>query len=252
MNKKIKFSMLAISIVTISIIVTSGFITAYASFVNYSENERDWYDEKKYAWLDGAIASKYPNASKTKLAEVKAQALKQIAINEKKIADTKGAILKNQPIQTRSTSYMVDYLYPECYNSGVLENPTYLEGTIDSNYARFYTPYTVQTSNAIGEMSSLATGDIYVVAKLGPTGDTSDYSDCLILWGSNTSDIYDWDYIGWTDFITVPYNYPYNVYIWTGDIANSYQYITVGTLTNSEMPITANDVMASAVWATGS
>lgn len=181
MRKRISVSITVLTIVTISVMLNSNLITAYASSTDY--------DEDKYYWLDAAIAARYPNATAKKLAEVKAQALRQLEINEKKIADTNGAILKNPPATTKSSSYMADYLYPECNNGGAVYNPTYLEGENDPYYTQFYTPNLNQTANVVGEMtSSTSHGDVYIVAKQGPTGDGED-GDVLILWGSNSSSV---------------------------------------------------------------
>jgi hypothetical protein len=110
------------------LLLTSSFSVTYAS--SATSNEVTLPD-----WLEQSIAFMYPNASSAKLDQVRAQVIEQIAKNQKRITDTNGAVLKYKPSDTKSGSYMYDYLYKEEWNGGTVTNPTYLEGLIDYNSA---------------------------------------------------------------------------------------------------------------------
>ncbi len=147
-------------------------------------------------WLEKQITLMYPNASSTQLDQVRTQVSEQIALNQKRIAETNGAVLNFKLSTITSGSCMSQYLYNEAWNGGVVYNPANLEDLVDYTYAEFYTPNLNQTAAIVGQMSSTnAGGDVYIASKLGPNG-AGHTGNIFNVWVSNSSAQYgDWRYL---------------------------------------------------------
>jgi hypothetical protein len=237
-SKRDRRSIVAFAFFACFLLLASSFSITYASSTSSKATLPDW--------IEIVIAARYPNASSTKLDQVRAQVMEQIKINQERIATTHGAVLNYKPSGTKTGSYMYDYLYCEQYNGGTVSNPTYMEGLIDSNYARFYTPELYQNAAIVGQMSSsTAGGDVYIYAKLGPTG-YGESGNIFNLWGSNSSDQYgDWRYIGSAEVTTTT-----GAYLFIGEPDFTFGYIAVGVTTGDSPDYQYNDVMGDIVWAT--
>ncbi|MCW4018691.1 MAG: hypothetical protein NWF00_08475 [Candidatus Bathyarchaeota archaeon] len=198
-------------------------------------------------FLENLLVNSHPNASKAELNQIRAIWINQIELKEERIASTNGAVLNYKPSDTRSGSYMSDYLDYEEFGGGVVYDGPNMEGLVDYNYARFYTPYDNAGASVIGELSSAATGDVYVVGKLGPTG-YGQNGNYFTVFGNNVSDKND---EGWRDnFIGYgAVNHTYPVYNYIGLTQNTYVYVAVGVVTMGG-ECTYNDVLGDIVWFT--
>lgn len=199
-------------------------------------------------WLEKEIALMYPNASSTKLNQVRTQVIEQIAWNQKRVADTHGAVLNYIPSTLEETgSYMSQYLYSEPWNGGEVYYPDNMEGLIDYNYAEFYTPELYQNAAIVGQMNSYAGGDVYIVCKLGPSG-AGHVGNTFNVWVSNSSYQYgNWSFVG-SQTVTEPYNWP-AAYLWIGDFTGAFSHIVIGVVSGDEYH-QYNDVVGDVVWTT--
>ena len=247
----------AFTLTILTVLLTSNFTTAAASSISSNTPTLPTFLEKL---LESALT----DASPATLSEVRNIWLHQLALKQERIESTKGAVLNFQPSEqsyqdsgTPSAGYMSQFIAPEEeFDGGQVTNPTYIEGFQDYNYVRFLTPYfdppyTQSGASIKGQMNLHVTGDVYVPAKLGPTG-AEQNGNYLIVYGSNNPDasLQEWVYgfIGCEE-VTYPngwYNAPY-VYI--GYTSNVYKYMSIGCV-NMGGSCTYNDVLADAIWAT--
>jgi hypothetical protein len=206
-------------------------------------------------FIEASIAMMYPNASDSKLDEIRALWVKQIELKQERIEATNGAVLNFEPLALLSTpSYLIYLTKIEPLYGGQVINPNgIVGGSINRDLTRFYTPGLGQGASVAGRLSSnYASGDVYVVGKLGPTGagHTGNY---LIVWGSNTGADWSWEPIGYTH-IVYPYNPPYwmpsSAYHYVGYTSNTYKYAAVGCNTMMGDQCVYNDVMADMLWFT--
>jgi hypothetical protein len=225
----------------VCLLLASNFSSAYATPASNNITLPDWA-RKLIAEALG------PNASSTKIAEVENHWLNQMILKQEQIASTNGAVLNFKPSDTRSGSYMSQYLDYEVFGGGVVYNPTYIVGLIDGLFTRCYTPYNGGGASVVGQLSyAYSTGHVYVYAKLGPTG-TGKNGNYFIVYGSNYPDA-PWEYwvenvIGWA-----PITLTYASYVYIGWTPRTYSYACVGAVAMGGN-CTYNDVMGDIVWFT--
>jgi hypothetical protein len=200
----------------------------------------------------------YPNATESKLAEIRQLWVEQIQLKNQRIAETSNSILtfdpsrvtaqaSLNPASTMSTTYrMSTYLWKEEISGGTVTDGAHMTGSQDYSYTRFYTPSLNQGASVAGELSSThSKGDVYVVGKLGPTGagHTGNY---LIVYGSNSTTDWTWVPIGYSQIGT------YDSYYYVGNTGSGrvYRYISVGANTMMGSMDVYNDIYGDSVYLT--
>jgi hypothetical protein len=203
-------------------------------------------------FIEASIAMMYPNASDSKLDEIRALWMKQIELKQERMESNNAAVLNLNPSVLLSTTSYLSYLTKiEPIGGGQVINPNGIVGnTLNQDFTRFYTPGLNQGAGVAGRLSSdYASGDVYICGKLGPTGagKTGNY---LIVWGSNTGADWSWEPIGYTH-IVYPYNPPWympsSAYHYVGYTSNTYKYAAVGCNTMMGEECVYNDVMADMI-----
>lgn len=197
-------------------------------------------------FIEGSIAMMYPNASESKLAEIRGLWVKQIELREKMIADTNGAVLKFQPSALTSTPSYLTYLtkIEPLYGGQVINPYGILGGSINYDATRFLTTGLGQGAGIAGKLSSdYAFGQVYVFGKIGPTG-PGHVGNYIIVWGSNTGADWSWVPIGYSQLST------WWAYYYVGYTSTTYKYAAVGCNTMMGDQCVYNDLLADMLWFT--
>jgi hypothetical protein len=246
-RKRRKLSFIAVfTFFAVFLLLTSGFSTIYASSTSTKATLPDF--------LEKLLITALPDATEEELNHIRAIWIKQIELKEERIAATNGAVLNYKPSGSRSASYMSDYLYKEEFGGGRIYNPSNMEGAIDYNFARFYTPDEDQGASIVGNMSNpTSTGDVYVVAKLGPTG-SGQNGNYVLVYGAydpyeENQTVWLENFIGYAE-ITYPYSWPGAPYVYIGSTSNEYPSVSVGVTTVMGGECTYNDVLGDIVYFT--
>lgn len=229
------------------VVVASSFVGVEAKIVASTKALPDY--------IEASIAMMYQNAPASRLAEVRAEWTAVLELKQQRIIETGGAVLNFQPsLLTDTGSYMATYLPPpESFPAGgtqQITNPANTVGLIDYAYTRFYTPGLNQGVGVKGILSNLYSyGDVYVYAKLGPTG-AQHTGNLIFVYASNSTADWSWDPIG-VNQVTYPYNWPYAAYVYIGHTLgiNNYEYVVVCTGTTYP-GWEYNDVLGDMVWFT--
>jgi hypothetical protein len=185
-----------------------------------------------------------PNAGPAEIAKIRAMTIEQFTLNQKRIADTNGAILNphSPPAQassSRSFAYMSSYIRSEIVGqSASLLWPTNLIGQMDGQGALLFTPYPNSHVAVIGAMSSTTYGaDVYVTAKLGATG-AGKIGNYAVVWGCWFDDQtpppdYLWVPIGFSQITTSDWGW---YFIGSAGTWFAFNDVTVSVLTSMTPP----------------
>ena len=212
--------------------LSSIFIGAATAYVQSSDNNKVLPD-----FIEGSIRVMYPDASDEKLAEVRAQWIEQLALNEQRIAETNRAVLKPNP--TRGCAYMNTFIRVEDFSGGTTTNPRNVLGISDGSFARFYTPNAGQCATVVATASTATTGDTYVVGYRSSTS-TGQYA---IVYGSTSGNAGTWQGIGYAKISSTGTNLYF-----VGYAGTAYSHLAVGCNTYMGGLSTYNDFYLDCVY----
>lgn len=208
-------------------------------------------------FLERLLTMLLPNANSSTLDRIRELWINQLALKRERVEVTNVAkSSSSQSLDYSVTGYITDVLRVEEVYYGTVTGSGNIVGYADDAFARLYAPYynpynEYERSHAavVGELSNpYANGDVYVTAKLGPTG-YGQNGNYIMVMGSNDPDasLEEWceGFIGYAE-ITYPYNQPGSENAYIGYTENTYAYVTVGVV-NMGGDCTYNDVMIDGI-----
>jgi hypothetical protein len=204
-------------------------------------------------FLEKILESLHPNATSTELNQIRTQWANQIALRQKRIAETNGAVLSFSPLNALTgMNFMAAVLRWWAYGTGFVAAPTQLVGAPDGYGTEFVTRNIGDEAFDIGRMTSLTSHeDVYLHTQLGPTWQYGP-GNYVMVFASNdpNAPMGSWTFINYRQVTTTWPNWQW-LYIGSTMQGQTFGYVTVACWSAGGLDM-YNDIFVDSVVFTGS